>query len=143
MTKTPQSYTLSWILPFVRQALKGSSNFEYRTYANAVLYQIENAQVEGVARFPQGAYSGGQVFQYDQVPQKLRDLMTEAFFHLFHKGYFAPDAPDSTLNPPRLHMFKVTERGMAWLQGEEPLPEDVSRYMKFLRERVVMTTELN
>ena len=136
MTTTHQPFTLAWILPFVRQALKGSSNFEYRIYANALLRQLEDAQVEGVVRFPQGAYSAGKIYQYEQVPQQLRDLMSEAFFHLFHKGYIAPDAPDSTLNPPRLHIFKVTERGRTWFQGEDPLPEDVSRYMWFLHERV-------
>jgi hypothetical protein len=35
-----QTYSLSWILPFVRQALKGTSNFEYRVYANAVFFHM-------------------------------------------------------------------------------------------------------
>lgn len=94
------AYTLSWILPFVRQALKTTSNFEYRTYANAILFQLEKAQVEGVVRFQLGAYSGGQLFQYDQVPLGVREVIAEAYFHLFHKGYITPNPPDSTLNPP-------------------------------------------
>jgi hypothetical protein len=70
------------------------------------------------------------------MPANLRALMSEAFFHLFHKGYIAPAAPDSHLNPPPMHMFNVTQRGRAWLQGKEPLPENHELYMKFLRERV-------
>jgi hypothetical protein len=131
-----QTYTLAWILPFVREALKGTSNFEFRTYANALFFQLEKAQVSGVVRFPPGAYSGGQTFQYEQFPSELRDLVTEAFFHLFHKGYIAPGPADHALNPPSLHMFRVTQRGSVWFQGEEPLPEDVAAYMKFLHRRV-------
>jgi hypothetical protein len=130
------TYTLAWILPYVRQALRQTSNFEFRTYANALFAQLEQAQVPGIARFQLGQYSGGQTYQYDAMPHELRALVSEAFFHIFHKGYIAPAAPDSHLNPPPLHMFNVTQRGRAWFQGKEPLPEDAERYMKFLRERV-------
>lgn len=128
--------TLAWILPYVRQALKQTSNFEFRTYANALFAQLEQAQVEGVTRFPLGAYSGGQTYQYDAMPHELRALVSEAFFYIFHKGYIAPAAPDSALNPPHLHIFNVTQRGRAWFQGNEPLPEDAEQYMKFLRARI-------
>jgi hypothetical protein len=130
------TYTLAWILPYVRQALRQTSNFEFRTYANALFAQLEQAQVPGVARFQLGQYSGGQTYQYDAMPHELRALVSEAFFHIFHKGYIAPAAPDSHLNPPPLHMFNVTQRGRAWFQGKEPLPEDAEQYLKFLRERV-------
>ena len=81
------SYTLAWILPYVREALKQTSNFEYRTYANALFFQLEKAQVQGVARFPLGSYWGGQTFQYEAMPAELREVASEAFFHLFHKGF--------------------------------------------------------
>jgi hypothetical protein len=132
------TFTLAWILPYVRQALKQTSNFEFRTYANALFAQLEQAQVESVARFPPGAYSGGQTYQYDAMPAELRALVSEAFFHIFHKGYIAPAAPDSHLNPPHLHVFNVTLRGRAWFQGKEPLPENAEQYMRFLRERIKM-----
>ena len=130
------TYTLAWILPYVRQALRQTSNFEFRTYANALFAQLEQARIPGIARFQLGQYSGGQTYQYDAMPHELHALVSEAFFHIFHKGYIAPAAPDSHLNPPHLHMFNVTQRGRAWFQGKEPLPEDAERYMKFLRERV-------
>ncbi|MGD0799241.1 MAG: hypothetical protein ABR910_16115 [Acidobacteriaceae bacterium] len=129
-------FTLAWILPYVREALKQTSNFEFRTYANALFMQLEKAQVHGVVRFSPGSYSGGQTFQYEAMPSELRALVSEAFFHIFHKGYIAPAAPDAALNPPHLHMFNVTQRGRVWFQGEEPLPEDAERYLKFLRARV-------
>jgi hypothetical protein len=33
---TQDTYTLEWILPYVREGLKRTSNFEFRTYANAL-----------------------------------------------------------------------------------------------------------
>ncbi|MFP5231824.1 MAG: hypothetical protein ACLGQX_04240 [Acidobacteriota bacterium] len=132
------TFTLTWILPYVRQGLKQTDNFEFRTYANALFTELEKANTLGVVRLPQGSpsYHGGQIFDYQTMPPQLRALVSEAFFHLFHKGYIAPEAPDSYLNQPHLHMFNVTQRGRAWLQGEEPLPEVAEQYMKFLRERV-------
>jgi hypothetical protein len=35
-----------------------------------------------------------------------------------------------------MHIFNVTQRGMTWFQGKEPLPEDAERYLIFLHERV-------
>jgi hypothetical protein len=131
-----ETYTLVWILPYVREALKQTSNFEFKTYANALFLQLEKAQVQGVDRFPPGSSSGGQTYQYELIPPDLRALVSEAFFHLFHKGYIAPQAPDANLNPPPLHMFRVTQRGRVFFQGREPLLEDVERYMSFLHDRV-------
>lgn len=37
---TPPLYTLTWILPFVRQALKGSGSLEYRRYVEKTLGQL-------------------------------------------------------------------------------------------------------
>jgi hypothetical protein len=133
---TEQSYTLAWILPYVREALKQTSNFKFSTYANALFFRLEAAQVKGVVRFQPGTYSGGQTFQLNQMPPDLRALVSEAFFYLFHKGYIAPGTFDDALNQPAFYEFRVTERGRAWFDGEEPLPEDAAKYMKFLREQV-------
>ena len=55
------TYTLAWILPYVRQALRQTSNFEFRTYANALFAQLEQAQVPGIARFQLGDSGTGEV----------------------------------------------------------------------------------
>lgn len=120
------TFTLTWILPYVREALKQTSNFEFRTYANALFAQLEQAQVNGVVRFPLGSYSGGQTFQYEAMPADLGALVSRAFFHLFHKGYIAPVAPDAALNPPNLHMFNVTQRGRAWFKARNRCPKKLS-----------------
>ncbi|MFZ0705346.1 MAG: hypothetical protein WAM71_07065 [Candidatus Korobacteraceae bacterium] len=134
MTQT--IYTLSWILPFVRQSLKATTNFEYRSFVQQLWTELEKAQVPGIGRTPLLQMQSGQVFQYDQAPHELRVLTTEAFFYLFHNGFITPAPPDRYLNHPNFHTYCVTQRGMEWFKGGEPLPEDVAGYMKFLRERV-------
>jgi hypothetical protein len=45
-------YTLEWLLPYVRKGMKGTSNFDYRVYAEKVLYALHNAGVEGIVIAP-------------------------------------------------------------------------------------------
>ncbi len=134
MTQT--IYTLSWILPFVRQSLRTTSNFEYRNFVQQLWTELEKAQVPGIVRTPLLQMQSGQVFQYEQTPHELRVLTTEAFFYLFHNGFITPVPPDRYLNHPNFHTYYVTQRGVEWFKGGDPLPEDVVGYMKFLRERV-------
>lgn len=131
-----QTYTLSWIMPFARQSLKGKGNFGFKHFANDLFEIMLQANVSGIERSQLGA-SLGERFQYDEIPLIIRQLVTEVFFHILHKGYAVPDPPDRHLNSPQMVRFNMTERGLIWANGEEPLPEDASRYMKFLRERVV------
>jgi hypothetical protein len=133
---TQETYTLAWILPYVREALKQTGNFKFSMYANALFFKLEEANVKGVIRFQPGGYSAGQTFQLSQMPHELRALVSEAFFFLFHKGFIAPGNFDDALNQPALYEFRVTERGRVWLQGEEPLPENAEKYMRFLRGHV-------
>lgn len=69
-------YTLAWILPYVREALKQTGNFKFSTYANALFFKLEEANVKGVVRVQPGAYSGGQTFQLNQMPHELRALVS-------------------------------------------------------------------
>jgi len=130
------THTLSSILPFVRRAMKVSGNLEYRHYITNLWTEMEKAKVPGVVRIPLGQYHGGEM-KYDE-PLELRILAAEAFFYLFRNGYIAPSPYDSLtpLDPPRLSQYIVTARGLEWFNGEEPYPEEVDRYMKFLGKLV-------
>lgn len=133
---TKPTYTLSWILPFVRQALKGTSNLEYRTFLPAVWSVLERDHVAGVVRNQQHQMIYG-VYQYDEAPSDLRNVTAEAFFYLLRNGYIAPQAPDRSLNTPSLQSkYNVTQRGFEWFNGNEPYPEEAEGYMRHLRERV-------
>jgi hypothetical protein len=59
---TEQTYTLAWILPYVRQALKGKSSFEFRTYANALFIQFEKAESKASSDSHRGLIREGRPF---------------------------------------------------------------------------------
>jgi hypothetical protein len=88
---TEPTYTLSWILPFVRQSLKGVGNSEYRNYVQGLWSAQEKAQVPGVVGPTPYRPHLGQVFLFDQAPHELRTVAIEAFFYLFHNGYTTPE----------------------------------------------------
>jgi hypothetical protein len=129
-------FTLSWILPFVRRSLRATSNFEYRTFVQQLWSELETAKVPGITRTASHQMYSGQLFEYDQAPQELRNLTAEAFFYLFRNGFICPVPPDKLLNHPIFNRYYVTQRGSEWFKGGDPLPEDVSGYMKFLRQLV-------
>lgn len=132
----PPVYTLSWILPFVRHALKGSSGITYDHYLSRLWTELEKSKMQEIIRTPQFQMASGRVFMYEQSPYELRAVATEAFFYLFHNGYIAPVPPDGSPNQPTLHSYRVTQRGLEWFDGVEPFPEESAGYMKFLSERV-------
>jgi hypothetical protein len=133
---TAPVFTLSWILPFVRQSLKGVGNFEYRTYVQRLWMHLEQAKVPGVIRATPLQMQLGQVFLYDQAPHELLFLVTESFFYLFHNDYITLGPPDGLLNLPSSNKYYVTQRGEKWFNGVEPFPEEAAGYMNFLRQLI-------
>lgn len=133
---TAPTFTLSWILPFVRQSLRGVGNFEYRTYVQQLWAHLEGARVPGVTRATPLQMQLGQVFLYDQAPHELRLLATEAFFYLFHNGYITLGPFDSLANLPSFNRYYVTKSGEKWFNGAEPFPEEAAGYLNFLRQLV-------
>ena len=127
MTTPP--YTLDWILPYVRLALQRMHDITYRRYAEALWSHLEQAGIPGVV----STSDNYDRFRNDSLPLELRALTTEAFFFLFHKGYITPMPPDSHLNSPGLSDFRATKRGMQWLSGTEPFPEEAAQYLAFLK----------
>lgn len=82
---------------------------------------------------------GGQVFQ--PIPPALQNVAAEAFWYLLRCGYISV-LPNDSSEHLNLHGYSVTERGLAWFDGGEPLPEDLAGYMKFLHERVPTMDEV-
>lgn len=129
-------YTLEWLLPYVRKGMKGTSNFDYRVYAEKVLYALHNAGVEGIVKNDQFQQATGRSFNEQHLPDQITQLIAEALFYLVRHGYVAPRAQSSYLNHPAWHTYNVTKRGWEWLGGAEPVPEDAKGYMEFLRQLV-------
>jgi hypothetical protein len=104
----------------------------YILVKNAIPYEYCKAAYDVAVKAANQPVAGGSRADAAGVQMELRKRKDGSTSN----RYIAPDAADSALNPPRLHMFRVTQRGSAWFQGEEPLPEDVAAYMKFLSQRV-------
>jgi len=133
---TTPTNSIPWILPFVRQALKGVGNFDYRNYVQRLWAELEKAQVPGIVRTPLDRMYANEPFVYDQAPPELQLVVTEAFFYLFRHGYITPAPPDGLLNHPQFNRYHVTKRGLSWFNGVEPFPEEADEYMNFLRQLV-------
>jgi hypothetical protein len=129
-----QTYSLSCILPIIRNEVKARGNFEYRVFAQQVWFALEKNKVEGVLRTPPERSYSGQVFE--PIPQGLQNAAAEAFWFLMRCGYISPVPRDDQSGSLDLYRYNVTERGIAWFDGGEPLPEDIAGYMKFLRDRM-------
>ena len=136
---TQVQYTLEVLLPYVRR-IQLRSTFDFRIFAEQVWAQLQKAGMPGVLSASQleqayGRYdaASGRAFQYAAIPWDLKNATTEAWFYMFRNGYMVPAPPDDYLQAPNLSRLNFTQRGLAWVDGKEPFPEDANGYMTFLR----------
>jgi hypothetical protein len=143
MATTPD-YSLSWILPFVRESLRGRSDFNFDSYTDALGAVLERIGVRGIEKNSSLAGHGGTTYNWSQAPPPLPSAATEAFFYLIHNGFVIPGAPTRAPGFPKVgtagsaggDAFYITPRGLHWASSIQPLPEDFNGYMKLLRELV-------
>src|SRR5689334_19528870 len=128
---TTNEFTLEWLLPYVREGLQGTGNFEYRNYADAVMAKLHAAKVPGIVKRDYFQASTGRPFDEQQVPYQIAQLLSEAFFYLFRHGYIAPIGGDNYQQQPLWHKYNVTQKGVEYFRGTEPVPEEAKRYLEF------------
>lgn len=130
LVPTKPKYSLSWILPLVRQSLNSPAGFAFEAYVDGVFKLLEDQHVEGIQKFPPGSHEN---FTYDlkKSSRELVELATEAFFYLIHAGIIVPAPPSESLKgigPP----YRLSFLGQRWREGGEPVPEDYDGYLNFL-----------
>jgi hypothetical protein len=130
-------YTISWILPFVRESLREHSEFTFDNYIDRLWQVLEKASVPGIVRHQavRVPYTG-TTYDSSQASYQLRYVATEAFFYLIHNGLVMPGPSTNTPGFPQAGRFYLTSRGTAWAANTEPPPEDFNGYMKLLRNLV-------
>lgn len=134
---TTPDYALAWILPLVRQSLRVVSNFSFDNFVTIVWDELERIGVPGVARIPLDRSYTGQKYDYSSAPQDLKIATTEAFYYLLYNGFTVPEPPrDLPANPHHQVRYMLTKRGVTWVAGVDPLPEDIDGYMKLLLKLV-------
>jgi hypothetical protein len=126
-------YTLSWILPFVRESLRGRGNFHFDGFINGLWAALENAAVPGIAKIPPHIGYSGMAYDVQQAPHQLRFVAAESFYYLIHNGFLIPGPPTNNPGFPDRGTFHLTPRGVVWAASAEPLPENFDGYMKLLR----------
>jgi hypothetical protein len=129
-------YTLSWVLPFVRESLRGRGNFSFDEFMDSLWQVFENTSLLGIFRHQTNF---GQTYDMSKSPATMRFAAQEAFFYLIQNGFVLPGAPsnmaaNSGFTP--LGRFSMTARGVEWAAGTEPLPEDLRGYMNLVRNLV-------
>lgn len=130
-------YSLSSILPFVRQAVRVTNNFSYDNFVASVWTELEKIGSPGVVKTPHEKSYTLQKYDYSQAPQSLKAVTCEAFYHLLYNGFSIPEPPrDLPANPNHQIRYTLTKRGIVWATGCDPVPEDAEGYTKILRSLV-------
>src|SRR6202022_1516866 len=98
---------------------------------------LERLNISGIARTPPERSYILQKYEYSKAPHQLRLATSEAFYYLLHNGLTPLEPPqDLPANPHHQVRYLLTQRGVSWASGVDPLPEDVDGYMRSLRKLV-------
>jgi hypothetical protein len=129
-------YNLAWILPFVRESLRGRGEFNFDNYIEGLWSALERAGVPKIEkRSPLAGYIGCS-YDVSQAPYELRSVATEAFFYVIQKGFAIPGPPTNLPGFRNQGSFYLTPHGLTWASGNDPLPEDYGGYLKLLHSLV-------
>ncbi|HUZ93785.1 MAG TPA: hypothetical protein VMU57_02630 [Edaphobacter sp.] len=132
------NYSVERILQLVRASFKKQmGDLSCKIFHERLWGELEAITDPGVVKpLPHQNYSY-QRYLFEQAPIALRNAATEGFFYLLNAGYISPQPTNDFINfPLRSDSYRWTERGLQWVKGAEPIPEEVAGYMKFLRKHV-------
>jgi hypothetical protein len=134
-----QVLDLGLVLHFMRAAMRdqmrevrsagGAVDIQYGRLIELTLLKMGQAQIVDL---PSGTRYGSLD---STVGPELSRLLVEAVHYLLHSGFITrrPNPPNF---PNQTSDFVITQRGLEWADGEEPVPEDARRYMEVLRSLV-------
>lgn len=131
-----QNYTLPWILPFVRESLRGRGNYSFDNFIDGLWPFLASAGVPGIEKYPPHRGYSGTTYDFAQAPPEVRNVATEAFYYLIHAGLVIPGAPTNAQGFPQQGRYYLTARGTAWADNSGPVPEDFDGYLQLLRKLV-------
>jgi hypothetical protein len=138
--------TLPWMLSLARSSFHNQKgDLSFSGFLNRLWQEMEKANVPGIVRATEDQIRRSMpAFQFAEAPQPLQELAIEAFFYLIRNGYAVEKSsiPAINLTLPRSEQYRWTERGTRWIEGEQPVPESVDQYLKFLRSRVIPLDEI-
>jgi hypothetical protein len=131
------NYTLERVLQLIRASYhEGMGDFSYQVYLQRLWQKLENIGDSGAIRPAPNDFHPGTPYKYNQAPQALQAVATEGYFWMVGSRFLTPKPTGDFLNLTRSEWYVWTERGIEWLKGAEPVPEEAASYMRFLKTRI-------
>jgi hypothetical protein len=127
-------YNLTFLLPFVRSGLRRAQpRFGFTEFASVIWTELEKAQfkVRRQRAFARGNESNPE-FAHNDDPEDLKQSTVEAWLHLQQRGFATPWTASFPFNLNAQWQLELTKRGVEWVKGADPMPEDVARYVGHL-----------
>ena len=131
-------YTVPWLLSLVRASFQAQmGDLGYSSFIQRLWMELERIPGTGIVRNPPHQVSYGGVFPFAQAPYELQAAAVEAYYLVLRNGYAVEKPTTDFINQPRGESYRWTQRGLSWIEGGEPVPEEAEGYLRFLRARVV------
>jgi hypothetical protein len=124
------TYDLAWILPYVRQSLRGRGNLSFLTFADGVYAELKKVGTATIEETPIHQSHTLRPYNENAIHPEIKMAVTEAFYYC-EQNRFILRAPPTNSTAYLAHgQFEITPRGQEWAKGVDPLPEDYNGYMK-------------
>lgn len=131
------NYSVERVLQLVRSSFNEQlGDLSCEVFFQRLWKKLEDIGDPGVVKPLPHQYHPGRAYLYERAPHDLQSAANQAFFHLLISGYAYPKPTGDYINFSHSQWYCWTERGLQWIKGAEPIPEEAAGYMKFLRERV-------
>jgi hypothetical protein len=131
------NYNVERVLQLVRASFNEQmGDLSCKVFFDRLWRKLEAVNDSGVIKPSLHQYNPGQVYLYEQAPRELQAAANEGFFHLLNAGYVYPKPTSDYINFSRSEWYCWTERGLQWIKGVEPIPEEVTGYISFLKNHV-------
>jgi len=127
----PTEFDLPWILPYVRESLRGRGNFSFDGFADGVFAVLEKVGVgKGIEKRPLNMGYSGYTYNFEAADPDIRLAVTEAFYYLEQNRFILRPPPTNAPAFVSTGQCQITKRGQQWANGVDPIPEDYNGYMK-------------
>jgi hypothetical protein len=137
------NYTVERILELVRASFNEQpGELSAKVFFQRLWAKLDAIGDPGIIKPGPHQHHPGYAYLYDQAPYDLQSVANQVFFYLLNAGYAYPKPTGDYLNFSRSEWYCWTERGSQWIKGAEPIPEEASGYMKFLRQHVLTLDEV-
>ena len=138
----PTNYSVERVLQLVRTSFNESlGELSQKVFFQRLWSKLDSLNDPGVVKPSPLQYHTRQ-YLYEQAPYDLQAVAQEGFFYLVNAGYVYPKPTGDYTNFRSSEWYCWTERGLQWVKGAEPIPEEATGYMKFLRAHVPTLDEV-